>query len=278
MVVKSGIYCICNLINGKIYIGSTIDFEARWHEHKRQLNKGSHHSLHLQNAWNKYGEGNFYFGVLEDVIDKCELITVEQRWIDELHPEYNICPTAGNTRGREVLEKTRQKISKSNKGKLLGEKNPMYGRTGEKHPMYGCTGEKNPMYGRTGESSPNFGKPRPEETKRRISKSNKGKLLGENHPLFGRTGKDSPNYGKHRTEEYKRKRSESLMGKNNPMWGRTGVKSPCYKRAKCWSYNGKSQPLSDWSREYNIDQTTLASRVKKLGWSLERALLTPVKK
>jgi hypothetical protein len=39
----------------------------------------------LQNAWNKYGEDNFYFSVLELVPDKDKLIEREQYWIDKLN-------------------------------------------------------------------------------------------------------------------------------------------------------------------------------------------------
>jgi predicted GIY-YIG superfamily endonuclease len=32
----SGIYQIKNLLNNKIYIGSTVDFKTRWYSHKRK--------------------------------------------------------------------------------------------------------------------------------------------------------------------------------------------------------------------------------------------------
>lgn len=51
---KSGVYKITNTINGNFYIGSSIRIRERWYEHKYLLNKGTHHSKHLQNSWNKY--------------------------------------------------------------------------------------------------------------------------------------------------------------------------------------------------------------------------------
>lgn len=44
------------------------------------------------------------------------------------------------------------------------------------------------------------------------------------------------------------------------------------------TYKNKTQSLADWAREYNINQGTLYSRIGVLNWSIERALLTPVRK
>lgn len=63
--MSSGIYGIRNIVNGKIYVGQTKDFKHRWREHVRELNHNIHHNKHLQNAWNKYGEENFEFFVIE---------------------------------------------------------------------------------------------------------------------------------------------------------------------------------------------------------------------
>ena len=59
-----GIYCITNKITNKIYIGSTIDINRRWKEHKKELSKNKHHNLYLQNSFNKYGHKNFNFHIL----------------------------------------------------------------------------------------------------------------------------------------------------------------------------------------------------------------------
>lgn len=70
---KQGVYAIRNKVNNKVYIGSTItSFCKRWKCHKRRLRNDTHHSKHLQAAWNKYGESNFIFEILEITTeDKC---------------------------------------------------------------------------------------------------------------------------------------------------------------------------------------------------------------
>ena len=56
-----GIYCIKNIISGKMYIGSSINIECRWKQHRYQLNTNRHKNHYLQHSWNNHGEGSFEF-------------------------------------------------------------------------------------------------------------------------------------------------------------------------------------------------------------------------
>ena len=64
--MKIWIYQIRNKVNNKIYIGSTNNLERRWENHIYQLKNNIHHSIKLQKAWNKYGEDNFEFSIIEE--------------------------------------------------------------------------------------------------------------------------------------------------------------------------------------------------------------------
>ena len=111
---KTGVYQIYNLVNKKSYIGSTKQsFKIRMKHHLNSLKRGDHKNLHLQRAWDKYGEENFEFSILE-ICDKKDTYAVEQRYLDErdIENSYNINPNA--TGLTECIE-TREKLAKSHK-------------------------------------------------------------------------------------------------------------------------------------------------------------------
>jgi hypothetical protein len=98
---SSGVYQILCKKNWKIYVGSTVDLRARWDNHRRRLRKGVHANFYLQQAWDKYGEANFNFSILEFVVTS-ELLQAEQAWIDKTRCAvrsigFNICTIAGST-------------------------------------------------------------------------------------------------------------------------------------------------------------------------------------
>ncbi len=122
MEPKQVVYQIRNTCNNKIYIGSATNYPHRKRTHLSDLKNQKHHSNKLQNAWNKYGNDNFIFEILEIVTRKEDLIEREQYWLDTLEAVkkgYNINPTASNCAGRIVTEKTREKIREKLKGKPL---------------------------------------------------------------------------------------------------------------------------------------------------------------
>jgi group I intron endonuclease len=77
-----GVYEIRNIINNKVYIGSSNDIQRRWNEHVRNLNNNTHHSYKLQKDWDEFGEGVFIFNIIELVDEENLLKDREQYYID----------------------------------------------------------------------------------------------------------------------------------------------------------------------------------------------------
>lgn len=66
-----GIYVIKNIINDKIYVGSSINIKDRLIRHKSMLRGGYHDNEYLQKSYDKYGEISFIFETIElcDITD-----------------------------------------------------------------------------------------------------------------------------------------------------------------------------------------------------------------
>jgi group I intron endonuclease len=210
----SAVYQIVNRVNGKRYIGSSVDLRSRWDAHRYGLIGGYHENKHLQNAWNKYGGDQFEFKVIYYCLEN-ETIENEQLFIDKLSPEYNIANNVALPMlGRHHTEESKRKMSEAQKGnvgvwhgKNLSEEH--------KHKISeALKGKNNPRYGehlseehRQKLSEAKMGQYPSQETRRKLSKANKGK--------------NNPNYGKRHTNEAKRKMSENHpdnSGKNNYRW------------------------------------------------------------
>ena len=185
---QSGVYLIRNTVNGKVYVGSSVNIRARWRQHRSDLKHQKAASCHFQAAWNKYGEQAFEFSILELCCTE-SVDVVEQKFIDSYEAAnwrhgYNICREAGK-RGcglKPISDETRRKMSEAKKGKpswrkgkslIESHKANMRGRvvpeeTREKISAT-LTGRKNG--------------PQTEETKRKISKAITGVKRSESHKL-----------------------------------------------------------------------------------------------
>jgi group I intron endonuclease len=121
---QSGIYIIKNLINNKIYVGSTcVTFLNRIYNHTLDLNRNKHCNKYLQRAWNKYGNDNFVFEILEICYpDKIFTLKKEQKYLDILHPEYNICKIAKSVKGRKMSNINKELV----RMRMTGENNHNY--------------------------------------------------------------------------------------------------------------------------------------------------------
>ncbi len=81
---RAAIYLIFNVLSKKAYVGYTEILGKRWANHRNRLRANKHKNLHLQSAWNMYGEGAFIFSVLEDLpshLSKKEYEEIETKWV-----------------------------------------------------------------------------------------------------------------------------------------------------------------------------------------------------
>jgi hypothetical protein len=89
-----GIFQLKNLVDGKVFIGSSLFLDTVYNKHFFQLKMNSHMEKQLQEDWNKYGEANFEFSVLDTLkpvddpsYDYAEdLKILLDLWMDKLQP------------------------------------------------------------------------------------------------------------------------------------------------------------------------------------------------
>ncbi len=229
------IYLTTCIVNGKIYIG------------KHELNNKSEGENYIgsgtlfQRAVKKYGKENFERKILRLCYSLHELKIWEHVYIVKYKSYtrsigYNIAMGDVNTSeyNPAKLTEVREKISKSAKIRFSNPSNrPMLGKSNP-HTKEWKIKHSEMMTGRK----------HTEETKAKISKSQKGE---KNHM-----------YGKHLSDETKKKLSKIFSGKNNPMYGISisGVNHHFYGSRFIWINNGVvnkrgkiDEPIPEgWSR------------------------------
>lgn len=191
------IYTIKNLVNNKIYVGSTKNFKSRKSSHLTNLRNQRHHCIHLQRAFNKYGEVNFEFTVHKYLQESDDLFIEEQLAIDTLKPEYNIGSVGGgdnisNNPNRElIVNKMKASLKLRFSSLSKEERSNIYGKPGISNPnwrgghKYFCScGAKIASTAKTclnckpiaGEANPFFGKTHSDETKENLRKAKLGSI------------------------------------------------------------------------------------------------------
>lgn len=172
-----GIYCIKNMVNSKLYIGSVLSIKERLKTHRKKLVCNRHPNLHLQAAWNNCAI-DFDFFVIEIVDDPKNLLEREQHWIDFYQSTIN---TKGYNRRLKVNSNLGLKSSAETKAKM-----------------------SKAHLGHTR----NIGQTISLETRLKISKAMKGKKHSVEHVEKRRQARK----GKPVSEEQKAKISKSLQG------------------------------------------------------------------
>ena len=163
------IYILENKINGKCYVGQTTK------KFKYRLRKHFSGKQYIDNALRKNGINGFkkyVYYIPENLLDYFEVEMIKK--LNTIAPNgYNL--ESGGNKNKHHCKETKRKMSEAKKGK----DNPMYGKKGENHPMYG---KHHTEETRKKLSKIHKGKILSEETKRKMSEARKGKYKGANHP------------------------------------------------------------------------------------------------
>ncbi len=148
------IYLHRNAINGKVYVGMTKEKLSR----RFRNGDGYKRCTYFYRAISKYGWDSFETEVLYKDLNFDDACQMERAMIQKYKSTDKACgyntmyggmnqdgipeearkKISASLTGKKASPEARRKMSESHKGKMLGEKNPMYGK--------GMPGESNPMY------------------------------------------------------------------------------------------------------------------------------------
>lgn len=109
---KSGVYRWVNLVNGKSYVGSSVDLGRRMGHYfslaylERYVKKGK---SQIYASLLKYGYSSFSLEILE-YCEKSLAVSREQYYIDLLNSEYNILKKAGSPLGYKHSDETIERL------------------------------------------------------------------------------------------------------------------------------------------------------------------------
>ena len=121
------IYLRTNLVNGKQYVGQTVNFKNR--EYDWKCLKAIYANKYLSNARAKYGFENFKVEILKECNTKEELNKWEKHYVDELNTKvpngYNLTDGGNSLSGFKHSDESKKKMSESTKG----EKHPFWGKS-----------------------------------------------------------------------------------------------------------------------------------------------------
>lgn len=143
-----GIYKIINIKNSKVYIGQSVDIKERRDSHFEALKSNRHYNKYLQNSFNKYGEENFKFEVIEITgnLNEREIFWIQfynacncEKGYNLLHggTKFKMTPLVKAKISKGIKEfykdneEARQRVSEQ----VRGENNPFYGRKHNKETV-----------------------------------------------------------------------------------------------------------------------------------------------
>ena len=231
---KAGVYIIRNEVNGKYYIGETVNIHKRMSEHK------SHKHQVISKAIKKHGIEKFFVEVyyLPDVGKKF-LHDLEEQLIIKyncLIPNgYNVCLKGTDNTGRKYSEESKRKMSLAKLGKKASPEarlNMSLSKKGKNKKPFTEEHKENIRKARLGvkaspEAIENMKRSQKiransEEGKRKTAEIMRKRYEDPNERLklsLKLSGVNNPQYGKPVPEERRKRISQSLMGNKNAIGG-----------------------------------------------------------
>lgn len=233
------IYRATNIINNKIYIGQTIDFNKRKARHIKQSKIPK---THFERAINKYGEDKFIWEIICHCSDKADLNQKEIEFIDfygGINSDLNYNSREGGTGGR-LCSESLEKMKTSRRGVPWSKKR-----------RAAC---KN--------------KPLSDEQKKKISESIKNRY--KNDPVLRKKQSENSKKRKH-TQETKNKLSEMRMGDKNPRFGVKESRESIDKRLKNKKHTslGKKCKLTITLTNEVVEAKSIAELARKTNLTLD---------
>lgn len=86
---KMVLFTVTQLSTGAQFLGSTEGVERRFYALRSTLRSGTCNNPRLQEAWNKTGEGDFEFRVVDAKDSKAEAKVAERALMEQLKPQFN---------------------------------------------------------------------------------------------------------------------------------------------------------------------------------------------
>lgn len=230
----SGIYKITCIKNGRFYIGSAKNILKRSKRHLTDLKLNKHINIHLQRAYDKYGESSFIFEIVE-YCDLYDLLIREQYYLDLLKPYefgFNIGKDATggdnlsfNPNKDDIIERITNTVSK-NISNMSEE-------------------EKRIKWGKYGSDNPNYGNMWSDEMRKKLSDINREKYKLGINPLCVRKGKTNREvYGEEKANEISKKLSDFASSRTGSKNGFFNKKHKEESKEKIRKYRIGKKPIN----------------------------------
>ena len=81
--MEISVYFISHKPSKRFYVGQSSKTTTRLANHRNMLKRGDHHCIHLQRAWDMYGESEFDFIRFQSFETKAEAMKAEQALLDK---------------------------------------------------------------------------------------------------------------------------------------------------------------------------------------------------